>query len=207
MLQIIIECSALNLFITRIMHGLPNVNVTFTQCARSPLPAPPTLLATPTLLAPPLQTSCCWMAASATGPPAPRAPPAGQPPQLEHEQLFADVTKLIHDYLLRYRQRSSKVPHPLPRPQPRPLSFARLPAALSSSPPCSWPQVVDFKRPDELRRLIDLPLQQEGIPPEALLELVRKAMEYSVHTGIYAGAVQHTLPSPPFTLPVAPPAA
>lgn len=43
-------------------------------------------------------------------------------------------------------------------------------------------QVVEFKQPKELQALLDLSLRQEGATDEEMLELCRKALQYSVHT-------------------------
>ena len=44
-------------------------------------------------------------------------------------------------------------------------------------------QVVDFKQPDELRSVIDITLGQDGASEQEVLELCRKALQYSVRTG------------------------
>ena len=43
--------------------------------------------------------------------------------------------------------------------------------------------VVQFRNPDELRELIDLPLPENGISENALMDLVESYLEYSVRTG------------------------
>ena len=45
-------------------------------------------------------------------------------------------------------------------------------------------QVVDFKQPEELASLIDLSLRQDGTSQEDVLDLCKKTLRYSVHTGI-----------------------
>lgn len=43
--------------------------------------------------------------------------------------------------------------------------------------------MVEFKQPDELSSLIDLGLGQDGTSEQEILELCRKVLRYSVHTG------------------------
>ena len=50
---------------------------------------------------------------------------------------------------------------------------------------CIAIQVIDFKSPREIQELIDLKLYQDGTDDSTILGLCRKALEYSVHTGIY----------------------
>lgn len=58
-------------------------------------------------------------------------------------------------------------------------------------------QVVEFKKAEELQSLIDLSLQDEGVDEEQLLQLCRKALHYSVHTGeLLAWSGQHYLWQP-----------
>lgn len=44
-------------------------------------------------------------------------------------------------------------------------------------------QVVEFKQPDELKDLIDLSIGNDGTSEQEVLELCRKVLRYSVHTG------------------------
>ena len=44
-------------------------------------------------------------------------------------------------------------------------------------------KVVDFKSPDELRKLMNFDLPEEGVSDETILQLCRTALDYSVHTG------------------------
>lgn len=46
-------------------------------------------------------------------------------------------------------------------------------------------QVIDFKNPGEIQEVIDLKLYKDGTDDSTILALCRKALEYSVHTGIY----------------------
>ena len=46
-------------------------------------------------------------------------------------------------------------------------------------------QVVDFKNPKEIQELIDLKLYKDGTDDSTILALCRKALEYSVHTGMH----------------------
>jgi glutamate/tyrosine decarboxylase-like PLP-dependent enzyme len=43
-------------------------------------------------------------------------------------------------------------------------------------------KVVDFKQPEELQAMLDLSLRQEPASREEVLQLCRKALQYSVHT-------------------------
>jgi glutamate/tyrosine decarboxylase-like PLP-dependent enzyme len=43
-------------------------------------------------------------------------------------------------------------------------------------------KVVDFQLPDELKKKIDFEVREEGVSEDVLLDLVKKAMKYSVHT-------------------------
>ena len=44
-------------------------------------------------------------------------------------------------------------------------------------------KVVVFKSPDELRKLMNFDLPEEGVSDETILQLCRTALDYSVHTG------------------------
>ena len=46
-------------------------------------------------------------------------------------------------------------------------------------------QVVDFKSPGEIQELIDLKLYKDGTDDNTILTLCRKALDYSIHTGIH----------------------
>lgn len=43
--------------------------------------------------------------------------------------------------------------------------------------------MVEFKQPDELKDLIDLSLKKDGTSEQEVLDLCRKVLRYSVHTG------------------------
>lgn len=43
--------------------------------------------------------------------------------------------------------------------------------------------MVEFKQPDELQDLIDLSLRKDGTSEQEVLDLCRKVLRYSVHTG------------------------
>ena len=44
-------------------------------------------------------------------------------------------------------------------------------------------QVVDFKSPDELHKLINFELPEEGVSDDTILQLCKTALDYSIHTG------------------------
>lgn len=42
---------------------------------------------------------------------------------------------------------------------------------------------MEFKQPDELHDLLDLSLREDGTSEQEVLDLCRKVLRYSVHTG------------------------
>ena len=44
-------------------------------------------------------------------------------------------------------------------------------------------KVVEFHTPNELRKLVDLSLPNEGVGEDEIIELCKKTMQYCVHVG------------------------
>ena len=69
---------------------------------------------------------------------------------------------------------------------------------VCSAPPthCTSPshQVIEFRSPQELSKLVDLEVREEGVDTDTLLQLCRTALENSVHTGRVVLCVSATHP-------------
>ena len=101
---------------------------------------------------------------------------------LEHEELFCSVLALIKDHLVRTKDEAAKV-SPLSGAGRAPGGCFRLPAASELATSLIWLlQVIEFKSPDELRRLVDFELEDEGREDSTILELCQTVLKYSVDT-------------------------